>query len=303
MELYQLKSFAAVAQTCSVTRAAEKLNTTPPSVSNHIRQIEEELDICLFTRTSKGMFITSQGISLLDQAKTILAETQRFHALADSLKNQISGELTLAINSTPQFLKIPQIIETVHKLYPKLKLELVLSSTGNILTDIENKKIDCGYAFGPLKENSVASMFIAGVNLVVAIPARFNVEPGIHAEDLAALPWVVPDNLCPFLSQVSQYFAENGIRLDNKIFCNDDITKFALVEKGAAVCVMEKSEARPYIKAGTAMAWEAPVTFENRLSFVYSADQAGDLLIRTMVDVVRQVWDIVPDAAGAQVNA
>jgi DNA-binding transcriptional LysR family regulator len=61
MEFHQLTSFVTVARTGNVTRAAAELNTTPPAVSIHIRQLEEELGLVLFTRTSRGMHLTSEG--------------------------------------------------------------------------------------------------------------------------------------------------------------------------------------------------------------------------------------------------
>ncbi len=51
MEFHQLTSFVTVARTGNLTRAAAELNTTPPAVSTHIRQLEEELGLVLFTRT------------------------------------------------------------------------------------------------------------------------------------------------------------------------------------------------------------------------------------------------------------
>ena len=72
MELYQLKTFVAVAKEGHLTRAAKSLHTSQPAVSAHIKALEAELEIALFDRTPKGMDLTAAGKRLLDQAQTIL---------------------------------------------------------------------------------------------------------------------------------------------------------------------------------------------------------------------------------------
>lgn len=291
MEFYQLTSFATVAKTANITRAAHILHTTPPSVSNHIRQIEEELDILLFTRTSRGMVITSQGKQLLDKARDILQSVQKFKDLATDLKSKINGHLSLAINSAPEFLRVPDIIEKTLKKYPGIKLEIVPSSTGLILDAIEQGTLDCGFAFGPLKENRIHSISLSSVDLVIAIPFKFEAQyRNASLEALIELPWVVPENRCPFLQQIKDHLNLLGCKLENRIFANDDITKLTLVEKGAAVCVLEQSEAAPFIKNKTIVPWEGPDHFESLLSFVYSADRSDDLLIITMESIIREFW-------------
>lgn len=63
MELYQLKTFTAVAEENHLTRAAERLNTSQPALSAHIKSLEAELGVTLFERTPKGMKLTPQGLA------------------------------------------------------------------------------------------------------------------------------------------------------------------------------------------------------------------------------------------------
>src|SRR5262252_9431477 len=65
MELYQLRSFLAVAEAGNLTRAAEKLHLSQPALSAQIRSLEDELEVTLFERTSGGMTPTAAGRRLL----------------------------------------------------------------------------------------------------------------------------------------------------------------------------------------------------------------------------------------------
>ena len=76
MDLYQLRTFLTVAEEGHLTRAAEKLFTSQPAVSTHIRVLEEELGVQLFERSAKGMTLTAQGTALREHARRIVDATQ-----------------------------------------------------------------------------------------------------------------------------------------------------------------------------------------------------------------------------------
>ncbi len=291
MEMYQLRTFAAVARTSSVTRAATELNTTPPSVSTHIRQLEEELDVPLFTRTPKGMAITSQGKQLLEQALKILDQARDMAHLAKTMQKDITGRVSLGINADPGFLRTDLIIERIYHSYPGIRLEIVPSSTQDIIDGVKKGTMTCGYAFGPVRENGIIAIDLCHVDLVIAIPARFSPEfQTAGLKKLADLPWIVPEKKCPFFRLVASRLEKKGINITQKVFANDDITKMVLINKGAAVCVLEKNEAHPLIDSSVARPWLGPEDFASSLSFVFAASQKQDRVIKAMTAVMEVVW-------------
>ena len=70
MELYQLRTFAAVADEGHLTRASERLHLSQPAVSGHIKALEGELGVRLFERASTGMQLTAAGSELLERARS-----------------------------------------------------------------------------------------------------------------------------------------------------------------------------------------------------------------------------------------
>ena len=79
MELYQLKTFLAVAEEQHLTRAAARLHLSQPSVSTHIKALEEELGLTLFIRTSKGMILSHEGKSIKLKAESALRAIESVH--------------------------------------------------------------------------------------------------------------------------------------------------------------------------------------------------------------------------------
>lgn len=293
MEFYQLISFITVARTGNVTRAAAELNTTPPAVSAHIRHLEEELMLTLFTRTSKGMRLTSEGARMEKKAMDILAASDEMHHSAKALQQDIRGHVTLGINAEPGYLKIPDMIKTLFEKYPGINLEIITSSTGEILKQVEKGTLDCGFAFGSLSNSRVESIFLSRVDLEIAIPLSFkeSLNP-LDLNALAALPWIFPTNQCPFLDTVKAFLFERGIELKNKIFANDDITKAAFIEQGLAVSVLEKSVAKGFAQRRKVFCRQGSGKFETLLYFVYSRQRADDRLIGTVVNCLTDAWNI-----------
>src|SRR3989304_720557 len=97
MELYQLKTFAAVAETGPRTRAAERLHISQPAVSPQIKALEEKLEVRLFERGPGGMTLTRAGARLLEEAAKVLAAAEELRNLAKALTGEIaSGGLKAA---------------------------------------------------------------------------------------------------------------------------------------------------------------------------------------------------------------
>ena len=82
MELYQLRSFAAIAELGQLTRAAEKLHVSQPAVSAQLKALEEKLGLTLFERTASGMVLTAPGARLLAEAEKVLTAARDMQNVA-----------------------------------------------------------------------------------------------------------------------------------------------------------------------------------------------------------------------------
>ena len=106
MELYQLRSFAAVAEFAHLTRAAEKLHISQPAVSAQIKALEDELGVVLFERTPSGMVLTSAGRKLLPEAEKVIAAAQVLRSRARAIKGEVSGRVRVGTVSDPGFVRV-----------------------------------------------------------------------------------------------------------------------------------------------------------------------------------------------------
>jgi DNA-binding transcriptional LysR family regulator len=97
MDLRRVKAFIAVAETLSVTKAAERLHISQPPLSRHIHQLEEELGVALFVRHRHGVSLTEAGRQLLDKARAVDAATSEFTLAARRVSHGEANEIRIGI--------------------------------------------------------------------------------------------------------------------------------------------------------------------------------------------------------------
>jgi DNA-binding transcriptional LysR family regulator len=97
MDLRHLRAFAAVADSRSFSKAARQLKVAQPPLSRHIRQLEDELGVKLFVRSTIGVELTREGAVLLEKARGVLAEASGFLELAGRAKSGAAHALRIGM--------------------------------------------------------------------------------------------------------------------------------------------------------------------------------------------------------------
>src|SRR5690348_18262539 len=124
MELYQLRSFAAVAELGHLTRAAERLHVSQPAVSAQIKALEDELSVVLFERGAAGMALTAGGRQLLPEAERVVAAAQSLRSQALALRGEIAGRVRLGTVSDPDLTRLPDVLRRAVDRFPLLDIDV-----------------------------------------------------------------------------------------------------------------------------------------------------------------------------------
>ena len=103
-------------------RAAESCHVTQPTLSMQIQKLEEQLGVILFDRTARPIKPTEVGARIINQARVVLAETDRVGAIVHELTGEIKGELRIGIISTLAPYLLPRLIEPFSRRYPDVSL-------------------------------------------------------------------------------------------------------------------------------------------------------------------------------------
>lgn len=142
MDFKQLRSFVAVADCGSFTRAAEQLYISQPSVSAHIRQLEEELQERLFQRTTKSLTITPRGRELYDYAVHVLTMQDRLL----SRWKETETLIRLVASTIPSTYILPELLPCYRRLQPEITFEICQSDSRGVLNGLLNGRFELGLA-------------------------------------------------------------------------------------------------------------------------------------------------------------
>lgn len=138
----QLRSFLAIVDTGSFTRAADRVNKTQSAVSMHVRRLEERLDRALFVKQGRGTRLSIDGERLVEHARRMLQVEAA--ALADMTAAGLTGRAVLGIPDDYAELFLPQIVGRFTTRHPQVELSVVCHPSTDVADRVRSGEIDVG---------------------------------------------------------------------------------------------------------------------------------------------------------------
>lgn len=170
--LRQLQYVAAVAESLSFRKAAERCHVSQPSLSEQIARIEEALGVRLFERNRKRVIVTAAGRGLIERARLILRETDDLLDLAQRTRDPFSSTLRLGVIPTISPYLLPQLTLGLRKAYPRLTLLWVEDKTAALMSSLEAGGLDAALLALESEIGDVEHEIIGPDPFVLATPAR-----------------------------------------------------------------------------------------------------------------------------------
>ncbi|MFD3531757.1 LysR substrate-binding domain-containing protein [Streptomyces sp. NPDC058664] len=135
-----LRTFLAVAQTLSFTRAAGRLGLRQSTVSQHVRRLEEATGRPLFTRDTHRVALTEDGEAMLGFARTILQAHERAAAFFGGTR--LRGRLRFGASEDFVTTRLPEILESFRREHPEVDLELTVELSGTLQARLAAGRLD-----------------------------------------------------------------------------------------------------------------------------------------------------------------
>lgn len=295
MELYQLRTFAAVAEEAHLTRAAERLHISQPAVSGQIKALEQELGVRLFERAASGMVLTVAGRELLANAQRVLAAADELKRAAKRLTGEVAGTLRIGTVSNPASIRLGELLARTVEQHPRLELELHHEVSGAALEGVRDGRLDASFYFGDAPGRDVLPLRLREFAYCVTAPAAWTgrLKTAGWAE-IAALPWVLTPAISTHNHLVRRLFAEHGIEPPQRhVEADQESVIETLVISGVGVSLMREEAARVLEKAGEIYVWDK-ARLRTTLWFVCAADRAEDPLLQALFGLLRDVWQLPP---------
>ena len=142
MEIRTLRYFLAVAREENMTRAAEALHVTQPTLSKALKSLEDELGKKLFTRHSFSIKLTDEGILLRNRAEDLVSMADRIEREFISLDDISGGDLYFGLAESFQICYLARAIHTFKQTYPGLRYHITSGDTEQVMEKLDKGLLD-----------------------------------------------------------------------------------------------------------------------------------------------------------------
>ena len=183
MELRHLRYFVAVAEELHFGHAASRLNTSQPSLSQQIRDLERELKVDLFLRTKRHVALTPAGQRFLQEARGILSSAERAAGLAREAARGESRKLAIGISPETDWLFLGKVLRLFAEHAPSVDVVFQNLTPEAQVDALRAGHLDVGFVGLPLEAEGMVTETTGRARLVVALPEK---HPMARKNDLSS---------------------------------------------------------------------------------------------------------------------
>ncbi len=170
MTLTELRYLVALSETGHFRKAAEQCNVSQPTLSIAIKKLEEELGISLFERAHHKVAATPTGERIVEQARTVLQETQNLRHLAEQGKDPLGSVLCVGAIYTVGPYLFPRLISRLRQLAPNMPLFIEENYTASLRGKLTSGALDAIFVALPFTETEVVTRALFDEPFVVLLP-------------------------------------------------------------------------------------------------------------------------------------
>jgi DNA-binding transcriptional LysR family regulator len=291
-EIYQLKTFVAVATEGNLTRAAERVFTSPPAVSAQLKALEDEFGVRLFERSARGMTLTPAGERLLAEARRTLSAAQAIQAAAAQIRGEARGQVRMGTVSDAVALRLGEVFVHLAEHHPGVQLQLQQQVSLRAIAAVRKGDLDCACV---LHENAEIEGLevrrLQAAEIVPVVPQRLLLGGGVPPDlaSLAALPWITTPPDCGLRVHQERLFAQARAVLDVGLQADTEVAVRSMVAAGMGVGMVRRDQAALLEAAGQARiwpGWSAPTWF----CWISSPASMAVPAVAAVRDAVAQTW-------------
>lgn len=254
MNLKQLEYFSAVAEAKSISLAARNLHVAQPPISRQLALLEDELGVCLFLRTNKGVELTEAGRSLYRQSQILF---QDMRMIVDSVRDINAGMRgLLKIGMIYSNISIAlQYLKEFRAQYPQVELYVRLGSPGDLLEDLNKGDLHLLFLRSSSERGSGLHERILGEDPLELVMIR-ELDPApdqasVPLEALKGVPMCLlrSDDLWGYSNYLIKECQRQGFTPNTTFRCYDTPMAMQLVQAGFGVSYLPRSivETQPHL--------------------------------------------------------
>jgi DNA-binding transcriptional LysR family regulator len=243
MDIHQLRIFASVYKNRSFSRASEELLLTQPTISDHIKSLEEEFGCSLFDRMGRTIIPTKEADSLYGNALEIIEKAEALKDIVIKLKKEPSGELLIGASTIPGTYLLPHIMSAFQRKYLSISFQIFIADSREIVNKVLSHESLVGIVGSEIKHSQLAYTPLMEDELIVVASPTLIKKEVISFQDLTQMPFILRQEGSGTRSEIGRIFAERGVDLTQLnvtgIFGSTDAIKQAAIS-GMGVAILSR---------------------------------------------------------------
>lgn len=242
MEIRVLRYFLAVVREESITKAAELLHITQPTLSRQIAQMEDEMGVNLFDRGTRKIVLTNEGMLLRRRAEEILELVDKTERELVKQDEMVEGTVSLGCGDLTAVQLMPDLIRGFHERYPAVTFELYTATADDVKERMDRGVTDIGLLLEPINKEKYDYINLHHPEQwVVVMPpdSPLGELDAVSPKDLRGLPLILPNRLS-VQSELARWFGDEFEKLNILFTSNLSSNSSIMVHHGLAYSIIVK---------------------------------------------------------------
>ncbi|WP_353686884.1 selenium metabolism-associated LysR family transcriptional regulator [Thermodesulfovibrio sp. 3462-1] len=253
MDIHQLRIFISVFKNKSFSKAARELFLTQPTISEHIKTLEEELNCVLFDRFGKLIIPTKEAEILYEHACAVVEKLENLKEVLQKIKSAPSGNLHIAASSIPGTYILTRLISSFRKIYPEISIQIDISDSKTVIESLLSGKVTLGIVGTKLHKSKIDYLPFMNDELVIVSP-QFIEESFIEPHEILKYPFIMREEGSGTRKEMERWLNEMGIDIEKlNVACtlsSTDAVKEA-IKNGIGISILSIHSIKDETEYGT----------------------------------------------------
>ncbi len=216
MDLWQLNIFCKVVEQRSFSKAGKRARLSQPTVSSHIKDLENHFGCRLIDRLAKEAVPTKEGELLYHYAQRLIGLRDETEEALKQFKESVEGNLIVGGSTIPGGYLLPQLIAGFLRKFPKVYVSLRVGGTGKVTTDILSGKIELGVVGARISDNHLEQKVLLEDKMRLIVPRdhKWNNRRSIDLNMLLRERFIVRESGSGTLKSIQHNLQKSGYALE-----------------------------------------------------------------------------------------
>jgi len=193
VDIHKIETFLRATETLNFSETAKQMHMSQPTVSHHIKTLEQEMGVSLFTRTNTGLQLTEAGRLLLPWAPRLQHDTNSMQAMMSSIQEEVVGDLRITCSTTAGKYVLPQMAARFSQRFPGVNVQILACTPENVTLSLLDGDAHIGVFSREILDSSLElqAFFRDTITLITPAKHRWSSRKAIEPDEITEEPLIM----------------------------------------------------------------------------------------------------------------